>query len=535
MSNPSPSQLPADTSTPLREGTVGDLLRHAAAERPDATALITAPPPPAAEERWTFAELLAEAERIAHWLLQHAEPGEHVAIWAHNVAEWPLVEWGAALAGLVLVGVNPALGEQEGGYIVEHSDAVLLLHVERHRDNEIGAHARTLADRAPKLRKVIELSGVRAAAADAPVVELPSPGPDDPVQIQYTSGTTGRPKGVLLAHRTFVNVPELCLGHGGVPTGGLFVNPLPMFHTAGGGICSYGPVARGTGMLLVEQFAPDHVLDLVERHGATALGAVPTVLIALLQHPSFAGRDFSALQAVLVGGAAVPAAVVRQVQRDTGATVAVLFGMTELGATVCQTRPDDSPDDTAETIGRPLPHAETKLVDPATGDTAPIGTAGEFCARGYQQMIGYYKDDDATARTVDADGWLHTGDLCTLDERGYYRVTGRVKDMIIRGGENIAPVEIEGVLHAHPAVQDAYVVGVPHDKWGEEVCAVVQVAPDASPSADELAAHCAEHLARHKRPVHWYAADGFPLTASGKVQKFRLVEMVAAGDLRPIA
>ncbi|MGE4428446.1 MAG: AMP-binding protein [Solirubrobacteraceae bacterium] len=535
MSATSPSLLPADSSTPLRDGTVGDLLIQAAAEQPDAIALITAPPAPASEEQWTFAELLAEARQVAHWLLRHAEPGEHVAIWAHNVAEWPLGEWAAALAGLVIVGVNPALGEQEGGYIVEHSDAVLLLHVDQYRDNPIGAHARAIAGRAPKLRNVVELSGLRAAAAREPAVDLPSPDPDDAVQIQYTSGTTGKPKGVLLAHRTFVNTPPLCLGSGGVPERGLFVNPLPMFHTAGGGICTYGPVARGNGMILVEQFAPEHVLDLVERHRAVALGSVPTVLIALLEHPSFAGRDFSALQAVLVGGAAVPAPVVRRVQQQTGATVAVLFGMTELGATVCQTRPDDSPDDTAETIGRPLPHAETKLVDPATGETVPIGTAGEFCARGYQQMIGYFKDPDTTARTVDADGWLHTGDLCTLDERGYYRVTGRVKDMIIRGGENIAPAEIEAVLHAHPGVHDAYVIGLPHEKWGEEVCAVVHPVEGAVPTVEALAAHCTEHLARHKRPVHWRVADAFPLTASGKVQKFRLLEQVQDGTLQPLA
>lgn len=528
------SYAAGDRTEPLLELAVGDLLRRAAAATPGAPALIVGAAEAGDERRWTFAQLLADAERVAWWLLARVRPGEHVAIWAPNMAEWVLVEWGAALAGVVLVAINPALGEREGGYILRHSRAALLLYAGVHRDNDLAGHVRALAPSLEHLRDAVRLERLRELVADPPSAQLPDVTPDEPAQLQYTSGTTGAPKGVLLTHRTVVNVAHLCVREGGVPEAGVFVNPLPMFHTAGCVVCTLGPASLGGVQILIEAFDPGLALALIERHRAAAIGTVPTVLLALLHHPDLAHRDLSALRVALSGGAMVPAPVVRQFEERTGAAVIVLYGQTEVGSTVCQTRPRDTPEDKAGTIGTPQPHMELKAADPAAGKPTPIGVCGELCTRGYQNMICYFADPEATARAVDAEGWLHSGDLGAMDERGYFRVTGRLKELIIRGGENVSPVEVEDVLYAHPDVHEAAVIGVPDERWGERVVAVVRCASPA-PEATALAEHCAAVLARHKRPTLWFHASALPMTASGKVQKFRLVELATRGELEPLA
>jgi fatty-acyl-CoA synthase len=290
--------------------------------------------------------------------------------------------------------------------------------------------------------------------------------------------------------------------------------------------------SRGT-LALVEEFEPGHVLDCVEQHAVNVLTGVPTMLIALLEHPSYASRDLSSVKVMTSGGSTVPAALVQRLEADIGAPFTIVFGQTELSPVATMTRPDDSVADKATTLGQPMPGVEVKIVD-QEGATVGFGTPGEFCARGYSVMLGYNDNPEATAETIDAEGWLHSGDLCTMDDRGYCSIVGRLKDMIIRGGENIYPREIEEVLFRHPAVADVAVVGVPDDRWGEVVAAFVRPATDTPPAVAELRQWTRDHLAPHKTPVQWYSVAEFPLTGSGKIQKFRLVERWSAGEVEPL-
>ena len=273
------------------------------------------------------------------------------------------------------------------------------------------------------------------------------------------------------------------------------------------------------------------MLELIERERAFISGGVPTMLIAMMEHPDFPRRDLSSLRVVFSGGATVPADVVRRIETSLGARFSIVFGQTETSPIITQTRLDDSPEDKAETIGQALPHTEVKIVDSSTGATVPIGTTGELCTRGYLVMKEYFEMPDATAATIDADGWLHTGDLCAMDERGYCTVEGRLKDMIIRGGENVYPREIEELLYTHPGVVEVAVVGVPDPKWGEQVAAFVRATPEAKPTGDELFDFVRARLAPHKTPRHWVFVDEFPLTGSGKIQKFVLRERWEKGEL----
>jgi len=287
---------------------------------------------------------------------------------------------------------------------------------------------------------------------------------------------------------------------------------------------------RGT-LLLPSAFDAQSMLDLIEQEGATYTFAVPTMLIALLNGQAEQPRDLSSLRTVFSGAATVPVEVVHRVEAEFGARLIIGYGQTETSPAITHTRLDDAAIDKSETIGQPLPQVEVKIVDPESGETLPVGVPGELCTRGFLVMMGYFEMPEATAATIDADGWLHTGDLCSMDERGFCRITGRLKDMIIRGGENIYPREIEEVLHAHPAIADVAVIGVPDDYWGESVAAVFSVVGDVEVSGEALREYVTARVARHKAPVHWIALQAIPATASGKLQKFRLVEMYRAGEL----
>ncbi|MGB1882129.1 MAG: class I adenylate-forming enzyme family protein, partial [Gammaproteobacteria bacterium] len=349
--------------------------------------------------------------------------------------------------------------------------------------------------------------------------------------IQYTSGTTGQPKGALLNHYSVTNNARMMaiLKELGRDTVNLAVAPL--FHTAGCVAGVLGSVqTRGT-LLLPSAFDAQSMLDLIEQEGATYTFAVPTMLIALLNAQAEQPRDLSSLRTVFSGAATVPVEVVHRVEAEFGARLIIGYGQTETSPAITHTRLDDAAIDKSETIGQPLPQVEVKIVDPESGETLPVGVPGELCTRGFLVMMGYFEMPEATAATIDADGWLHTGDLCSMDERGFCRITGRLKDMIIRGGENIYPREIEEVLHAHPAIADVAVIGVPDDYWGESVAAVFSVVGDVEVSGEALREYVTAQVARHKAPVHWIALQAIPATASGKLQKFRLVEMYRAGEL----
>ena len=392
------------------------------------------------------------------------EPGERVAIWSSNRPEWLFVQFGAALAGLVLVTLNPAYRLFEAGPVLRRARLAGIVVARESRGNPLREMVDALLPDLPGLREVIDLDDWAGFVASAPAsVTLPMVAPADPVQIQFTSGTTGTPKGAVLTHRGMSNVPRIAMEHFELGLAPVWINAMPMFHVGGCGLSTIGPMASLGTQVLLDRFDPALVLQLVESEGATFLGGVPTMLIGLLEHPDFATRDLSSLKVVLSGGAAVAPDLVEHIERELGVRFLVAFGQTEAHGHVCQTRPDDSPEDKARTIGRPLPFMEFRVADPATGVTVEREVVGELCARHGALMIGYFDDVEATSAAIDEDGWLHTGDLGTMDERGYVHFTGRLKEVIVRGGENIHPREIEDVLFMHPDVAEVAVVGVPDE------------------------------------------------------------------------
>ena len=534
---------PMTTSSPLLETTTGDVLRAAAAAEPDRVALVEVGPPDdtliagvvAGDRTWTYAQLLAEAEQTAQWLLSQFQPGERVAVWAPNLPEWVVLQFGVGLAGLVLVPVNPALRPSEFSYVLAQSGAAGLVHLDEFRGTDMAATVRAVLPELPGVRATLSFREWNDVVRgfSGPERPLPPVDPGDPAQVQYTSGTTGFPKGAVLHHRGLVANAELVHRRAGFPVHGTWLTALPLFHTAGCAMSVLGTAASQGTLVLGRFFEPGMLLAAAERWSADFLGGVPAMVGALLQHPDLASFDLSALKVVASGGDTVPAAMVQAAEERMGARFSTVYGQTELSPIVTQTSPFDSPQEKAETAGRPLDHVEVKVVDPATGRTVGCGEVGEICARGYQVMTGYLDLPDATAETIDADGWLHTGDLGAMDERGFVRITGRLKDMIIRGGENLYPKEIELALAEHPLVAEALVVGLPSEEWGETVAAVIQPAAAGDrPTAQELHAHLRERLAPHKTPTSWFVAEQLPANAMGKRQKFLLKDAALAGELQ---
>jgi fatty-acyl-CoA synthase len=316
----------------------------------------------------------------------------------------------------------------------------------------------------------------------------------------------------------------------GLNDGAVSIGVMPLFHT-GGCVCTVlAAVSKLATIVLLESFDPGLTLELVGTYRGTAILAVPTMLVAIMEHPTFATTDLSHLEAICSGGSLVPAPMVRRLQERLGAPFTIVFGQTECSPVASMTQPADTIEDKAGTVGPPMPGVEVKIVDPVTGDTVPVGVVGEYCTRGYHVMHSYFENPEATGNAIDAEGWLHTGDLCAMDERGYCRVEGRLKDMIIRGGENIYPRELENLLMGHPDVGEVAVVGLPDEKWGEIVAAFIRPAPGCQVNKAQLFAYVREHLAPHKAPKRWFAVDNFPLTGSGKIQKFKLREQCADGQ-----
>ena len=442
-----------------------------------------------------------------------------------------------ALAGMTVVTVNPALRAEELTHVLGQSRADGIFLIPEYRGSAMADLLHTVRGDLPGLRDAISFADwddFRASGSS--FRRLPHVRPGDPAQIQYTSGTTGRPKGAVLHHRGIVNNARLCYADrlGGGP-GLIQLSAMPMFHTAGCVMSVLGSVACGGTLVLAPFFDPGLLLELAATERATCVLGVPTMLIGMLDHPDFAATDLSSVDSLVTGGAVVPPALVRRVEAGFGAPLSIVFAQTEASPVITQTEPGDDPEDRAETLGRPLAQTDVKIVDVATGATAAPGVVGEICTRGYHVMTGYFDNDEATAAAIDADGWLHTGDLGSMDERGYCRIGGRLKDMIIRGGENIYPREIEHVLFEHEDVADVAVLGVPDEKWGEQVAAFIRPAEGCTPDPDALFAYCRERLAPHKTPRHWRVVDAFPLTPSGKVQKYVLRERFLAEPGAPAA
>jgi acyl-CoA synthetase (AMP-forming)/AMP-acid ligase II len=522
------SYQPADRSEPVLEVSIGDALRSAAAAWPRRVALVEGSSQKEARRRWSFEELLFEAEMVARALLLRFRPGEHVAVWASNVPEWVLIEFGAALAGLTLVTINPAYLGAELAFVLKQSQACGIIVQDSYRNRDLVAAVKDVRDTLPAIREIIPLSSwtefVSSARAGDP---LPSVRPDDVAQIQYTSGTTGAPKGARLTHRGLANNARFFARAIGAGESDIWINPMPMFHTAGCSLCTLGALQTGGRHVLPPAYDPELMLRLFEEESGTILLSVPTMLIRMLDAPAAVDRELSSWRLVALGGAPVPPELVRHAELR-GLKVAIGFGQTEASPYLTHTLPDDPHPDWVSTVGRPLPQTEIKIIDPDTSATIPRGEIGEICARGYGIMKDYFDNRDATSSAIDAEGWLHTGDLGSLDEHGYCRVQGRRKDIIIRGGENIYPREVEDILHTHPAILDASVVGVPDRDWGEVPVAFVQLKPGCEATGEDLTQFCRERLASYKVPRIWRVVDQFPQTASGKTQKFRLRESYLA-------
>ena len=517
----------------VRDVTVGDTLRHAAATVPERLALVDCVVDRAARRQWTWAQFLADAERAARALLARFAPGDRVAVWAPNSADWVVLQQGVALAGMVLVALNPAYRAREMEYVLRQSGAVVLFCVDSHRDFPMRSLAEDLRAAVPELREIVSFADwdefLAGGAADRP---LPEVAPTDVVQIQYTSGTTGFPKGAMLHHKGLVNEATFVAERAGFGDGGVYVNAMPMYHIGGGAVTSFGAWAKRGTFVVLPGFDPAHVLEAFETYRGTHALLVPTMLIAVLDHPERGRRDLSSIQTIMSGAAAVPASLVRRTAAQLGCRFSILFGQTETHGVISQTRVTDAPDNQAGTVGQPLPQLEVKIADLATGDPVPVGENGEICCRGYQNMLGYYAQPEETAATIDDDGWLHMGDIGAMDERGYLTITGRAKDMIIRGGMNLYPAEIEGALTDHPAVETAAVIGVPDEVWGEQVGAVLRIrAGQGRPPITELTSFLRRRIAPHKTPVYWAFRDELPLTPSGKIQKFVLREDLVKGLL----
>lgn len=535
------SYWPADADGDIWTLSAGDVLRRAAELAGDREALVEAAPEgmasltgaEAVDRRWTYKELLAHAEQCARWLLQRFQPGEHVCLWGPNAPEWVVVQYGAALAGLVLVTANPALREAELRHVLKQSGAVALIHVDSFRGHDMAGVASRVGD---QVREVISLTGFMARLTSAPVSgALPDVAPESPIQVQFTSGTTGRPKGALLTHRGMVANAVFMADRSGLD-GDVWVSPMPLFHTAGSGLCVLGCAARLSTLVLPWMFDPKLMLDVIGAERATVTSGVPTMLAAMLEALEAQPRDLSSVRVIISGGAPVPPELHARVEARFDCALISLFGQTELSPSLCATGPDDSAEDRATTSGRPLPQVEVRIVDPTTRAVVDIGSDGEVQARGYQVMAGYIGQPDATARTIAPDGWLSTGDVGRLDSRGYLRITGRLSDMIIRGGENLYPAEIEAALMRHPAVAEAAVFGLPDDHWGEIPVAALRLRPEAErPSAEALKGHCRSLLAPQKSPSAWYIVEAMPLTSSGKIQKYSLRDQAVAGGLAVLA
>ncbi|MEJ7935013.1 AMP-binding protein [Sphingobium sp. AN558] len=522
------SYFHANPQAQVSEMTLGDLLRDCAQAVPDRIALKESPDMEGRQRSWTYAQALAAAERSARGLLALFRPGEHVAIWAHNVPEWWLVEFGAALAGIVLVTINPASREKEVAYILENSDAVGLITVRYCRGSDHLAMLAQVRDRLPLLREVLILDDWSDFMAAAPVDgELPQISPSDPVMIQYTSGTTGKPKGARMRHRGIVNSSKFATACFDAGDGSVWMNCVPMFHTGGSVHSTCGALWNRGTLILPPQFEAGLMLRMIEQERVTITTTVPTMAIALLEHPGFDDMDFSSLKVLTCGGAPVAPELVERIERHFGCEFMMIFGQTEMSGMICSTVRGDSVEHVSRTVGTPLGPTEVRIVDTASGAILPVDTIGEICLRSACVLQDYYKNPTATAEAIEPDGWFHTGDLGTVRADGYLTITGRSKDMLIRGGENIYPREIEDQLLEHPAVSDTAVFGVPDERWGEQIAVAVRLKPGATADESELKAFLEARIARFKLPKYWWFVDEFPTTTSGKVQKFALKERYA--------
>jgi fatty-acyl-CoA synthase len=529
-------------TTPLLGDTIGRNLDRAIAAHPGRDALVDV----TSGRRWTYGQLGRDVDRVALALAAHGvAKGDRVGIWALNCPEWVLVQYATARLGAIMVNVNPAYRLHELEYALRHSGVEVLIASTEHRGSDYRAMAASARTSCPALREVVHI-GDRSwddllADADrmpqgflaAREAELSC---DEPVNIQYTSGTTGYPKGATLSHHSILNNGYFVAGTCGYTEQDRVCLPVPFYHCFGMVMGNLGATSHGACIVIpAESFDPAATLHAVQQERCTSLYGVPTMFIAELGLPDFASYDLTSLRTGIMAGSPCPVEVMKRVMAEMHmAEVSICYGMTETSPVSTQTRRDDDLEHRTATVGRVLPHIEVKVVDPSSGITVERGTPGELCTRGYSVMLGYWNDPERTAEVVDAGRWMHTGDLAVMRDDGYLTVVGRIKDMIIRGGENVYPREIEEFLYAHPKIADVQVVGVPDEHYGEEILAcVIARDPADPPSLTEITDFCAGRLAHFKVPRHLRVLDTFPMTVSGKVRKVDLRQGFSAS--RPAA
>jgi fatty-acyl-CoA synthase len=492
----------------------------------------------AAGRRWTYAELAADVDALALALLELGiGRRDRVGIWAPNCAEWTLTQYATAKIGASLVNINPAYRTRELEFVINQSGTRLLVAAEKVKTSDYAGMIAEVRPRCPGLTDVVLLGspqwqsmlddGRRLDRGALGRIELDI---DDPINIQYTSGTTGFPKGATLSHHNILNngffVGELC----NYTEADRICIPVPFYHCFGMVMGNLAATSHGACMVIpAPTFDPVATLEAVQAEHCTSLYGVPTMFIAELSAPGFDDYDLSSLRTGIMAGSPCPVEVMKQViERMSMTEVGICYGMTETSPVSTQTRADDSLDRRVSTVGRVGPHLEVKVVDPATGRTVPRGTPGELCTRGYSVMLGYWEQPDKTAEAIDSARWMHTGDLAVMDDEGYLAITGRIKDMVIRGGENVYPREIEEFLYTHPDILDAQVIGVPDARYGEELMAWVRLRPGAATlTAESLREFCRGQLAHYKIPRYVHIVDDFPMTVTGKVRKVEMRERSA--------
>ena len=530
--NVAASQARGLESAPLLEETIGANLDRTIERFGERDALISCQQ----GRRYTYSELGAAVDELARALMAAGvERGDRLGIWSPNCAEWVLVQYATAKAGVILVNINPAYRTTELEYALKQSGCRMLISAPAFKSSDYRAMVEEVHSNLPKLEQVVYLDGedwdaLLAGAERVGQDELDALGrelaPHDPINIQYTSGTTGFPKGATLTHHNILN-NGFYIGEGCRYTEADRVCiPVPFYHCFGMVLGNLACTTHGTAIVIpAPAFDPEATLAAVAGEGCTSLYGVPTMFIAMLRHERFADYDYSSLRTGIMAGSPCPVEVMKRViDRMHMSEVCICYGMTETSPVSTQTAHDDPLEKRVGTVGRVHPRVEIKIVDPETGTTVPRGVSGELCTRGYSVMSGYWNDPDRTAEAIDADGWMHTGDLATMDDEGYLNIVGRIKDMVIRGGENIYPREIEEFLHSHPGVADVQVVGVPDERYGEELIAYVIPEPGASPDPDALREFCRGRIAHYKIPRYVKLVDEFPMTVTGKVQKFKMVE-----------
>jgi fatty-acyl-CoA synthase len=514
------------TDRPMIDATIGDSFDAAASAFPEREALVEA----WTGRRWTYSALRSDVDALARALIDDGvDAGDRIGIWAPNCAEWTIVQFAAAKIGAVVVNINPAYRSHELTFVLNQSAIRIVFAFPEFKTSNYRSMLTEAATQAPALERAVYFGSAEWEALLQRGLQH-SPGPlsdrqksllsSDPINIQYTSGTTGSPKGVTLSHRNILNngyfVGELV----GYTEQDRICVPVPFYHCFGMVMGNLGASTHGACVVIPSPaFDPVATLAACEQERCTTLYGVPTMFIAMLAVPDFTRYELSSIRTGIMAGSPCPVEIMRQVVRWVP-EVTIAYGMTETSPASLQTAVDDPIDRRVSTVGKAHPHTEIKIVDPASGATVERGTSGELCVRGYSVMIGYWNEPEKTAATIDSDGWIHSGDLASMDENGYVAITGRIKDMVIRGGENVYPREIEEFLYTHPDILDAQVIGVPDPKYGEELMVWVRLRGGSNPlSAADLKAFCHGRLASFKIPKYVHCVDEFPMTLSGKVRK----------------